>query len=178
MPSAPLVCTDATTVKDMTSSSNGASKVVAHRARTGTSIQQACNGKKYETRERLAVLLDKREEAELEQRSLQERQTLPKTMEGFKRSVVYILERHISRYQGLAPGAKPLGFHRGERYYDRSCLHELHSSERWRREGREVLAEELPTPHKVVKQRGTGKGTPSNAGHAREGDVCSFVLFF
>jgi hypothetical protein len=45
------------------------------------------------------VLLDKREEAELEQQSLQEHQALPKTVEGFKRSRVYLLERHISRYR-------------------------------------------------------------------------------
>jgi hypothetical protein len=76
---------------------------------------------------------------------------------------------HLYRYQGLTPGTKALGFHRGERYYDRSSLHELHSAERWRREGREVVEEELLKPAKVVTQRGTGRGAvPGKAGRISE----------
>ena len=51
---------------------------------------------------------------------------------------MYVLERHITRYQGLQPGARRLGLHRGESYYDRASVSDLHSAERWRREGRQV----------------------------------------
>jgi hypothetical protein len=98
-------------------------------------------------------LAESREDAELQQRELSERHGLPKTIEGFRKHPLYVLERHISRYQSLMPGTAKLGLHRGEAYYDRSRLADLHSAERWRREGREVLPEELSQAAKVVKQR-------------------------
>lgn len=38
---------------------------------------------------------------------------------------VYVLQRHISKYEALQPGAVPLGLHRGEPYYSRcgSCCY-------------------------------------------------------
>jgi hypothetical protein len=119
----------------------------------------------------LAQLADRREEAELEQRALQERRELPQTIEGFKRSCVYVLERHITRYQGLEPGTKRLGLHRGESYYDRARLSDLHSADRWRREGREVMAAERATPAKTVKPRaakGATRKDPVAPGEAPE----------
>ena len=101
--------------------------------------QQRRNGESASSRtHRLAQLAESREEAELEQRALRERSQLPKTIDGFKKSTVYVLERHIARYQGLKPGTKRLGLHKGESYYDRSCVSDLHSACRWRREGRQV----------------------------------------
>ena len=111
---------------------------------------------------RLAELAEKREEAELEQRALRERHELPKTIDGFRKSKAYILERHVTRSQGLAPGAKRLGMHRGESYYDRASVSDLHSADRWRREGRQVLAWERANPTKTVAPRGT-KGASGKA---------------
>ena len=43
---------------------------------------------------------------------------------------------------------------RGEAYWKRSDLEELHTADRWRRLGREVLPEELPHPTKRIKKKG------------------------
>ena len=101
---------------------------------------------------------------------MQERRELPKTIDGFKRSTAYVLERHITRYQGLEPGTARLGLHRGEAYYDRSRLSDLHSADRWRREGRQVLASQRGTPAKIVQQRGSGKAVGKGSAEADKVD--------
>ena len=44
---------------------------------------------------------------------------------------VYVLERHIGRYFALKPGTKKAGMHRGEGYYPRDALAELHTADRY-----------------------------------------------
>ncbi len=39
----------------------------------------------------------------------------------------YVLERHITRYQVLKPGTRKVGLHRGEAFYPRGALEELHT---------------------------------------------------
>jgi len=43
---------------------------------------------------------------------------------------VYVLERHIGRYFALKPGTKKAGMHRGEGFYPREALAELHTADR------------------------------------------------
>ena len=43
---------------------------------------------------------------------------------------MYVLERHISRYFALKPGTKKVGMHRGEGFYHRDALAELHTADR------------------------------------------------
>ena len=57
-------------------------------------------------------LAAEREDRELEERAQRAKQGLPTTLDGFKAHSVYVLERHIGRYQALQPGAKKKGFHR------------------------------------------------------------------
>lgn len=123
------------------------------------SYQAACPGpspSSYHLHGRGPVpdLVTRREDAEMEEKVLAERRGLPTSIEGFKHHPLVILQRHITKYQALMPGAPVLGLHRGEPYYSRSDLQELHTVERWRREGREVPSEELGSPAKVVKKRG------------------------
>ena len=42
----------------------------------------------------------------------QERRGLPSTLEGFKAHEVYVLDRHIGKYQAVRPGAQKCGNHR------------------------------------------------------------------
>lgn len=112
------------------------------------------------------VLAERREDAELAQQEVKERQSLPKTIDGFKRHKLYVLQRHISKYQGLAPGAAPLGLHRGEPYFDRGALAELHAAPRWKRLGFEVLPGELGQPAKVAAH---GKGKSGAKGRSGGG---------
>ena len=44
---------------------------------------------------------------------------------------MYVLERHIGRYFALKPGTKKAGMHRGEGYYPRDALAELHTADRY-----------------------------------------------
>ncbi|KAL3141472.1 hypothetical protein ABBQ32_005034 [Trebouxia sp. C0010 RCD-2024] len=112
-----------------------------------------------------AELALKREDAELSQRAASERRNLPSNVEGFKNHPAYVLERHIGRYFALQPGTKKAGMHRGEGYYPRHALAELHTADRWLREGLEVRQEELSKPYKVVKRRGVKEGPePRNKG--------------
>ncbi len=39
----------------------------------------------------------------------------------------FVLQRHIKRYSALKPGTRLAGLHRGEPYYQRSALQELHT---------------------------------------------------
>jgi xeroderma pigmentosum group C-complementing protein len=162
-----------------------------------------------------AALLAKREEAELSHREAAHRRGVPATIDAFKGHSLYVLQRHIGKYQArplaagpapssargavppprrrlacrapatpapaqspcarpawprlrlpppprappphaqaLPPDAKPLGLHKKEPYFDRSELSDLHTAERWRREHwRDVRADELERPAKVVKKR-------------------------
>ncbi len=59
--------------------------------------------------------------------------------------------------QAVKPGTAPLGLHRGEPYYPRAELHELHTADRWRREGRCVPDHELVSPAKMVNKRKQAK---------------------
>ena len=123
-----------------------------------------------------AQLADRREDAELEQAALKQRQQLPKNIKGFRQHPLYVLKRHIGKYQGLKPGTAPLGLHRGEPYYDRSALSDLHSASKWKRHGREVLPGELGQPCKLIKhgKKGgkaepPGQAGPSQAAGAADG---------
>ncbi|KAL0052801.1 hypothetical protein WJX82_007986 [Trebouxia sp. C0006] len=122
-----------------------------------------------------AELALKREDAELSQRAASERRGLPSNVEGFKHHPVYVLERHIGRYFALKPGTKKAGMHRGEGFYHRDALAELHTADRWLRDGLEVKVEELAKPYKVVKRRGVkdppGPHADPFKGPAEEEDV-------
>ncbi|PSC69590.1 DNA repair complementing XP-C cells-like protein [Micractinium conductrix] len=104
-----------------------------------------------------AKLAADREDAELAEREQRERATLPHTLEGFKAHQVYVLDRHIPKHQAIRPGAKRQGLHREEAYWLRSDLDDLHTVEKWRLQGREVLPEQLALPVKRLKKRGMGK---------------------
>jgi xeroderma pigmentosum group C-complementing protein len=120
-------------------------------------------GGSVQAAQQLAQVADKREDAELEQAALRQRHMLPKTIEGFKKHPLYVLKRHITKYQGLKPGTAPLGLHRGEPYFDRSALSELHSVVQWKRKCREVLAWEVGQPYKLIKHGKKGKDASSAA---------------
>ena len=93
------------------------------------------------------------EERELEERVKMENRTLPSSIEGFKRHPIFVLKRHIGKYQALKPESKIVGSHRGEPYYMRKDIADIHTADRWKRLGREVIPEELPYPVKSMKKR-------------------------
>ena len=103
-------------------------------------------------------LVESRENIEMEHKVAKELKSLPTTIDGFKNHKEFILKRHINKYQILLPGSAAVGVHKGEPYYLRKDLRDIHTADRWKRLGRQVKAEELDKPCKMIKK----KGTPSN----------------
>lgn len=66
-----------------------------------------------------------------------------------------MLQRHLPRYSAVRPGAKKAGLHRGEAYFLAADVSELHTADKWVQLGRQVAANELQAPFKVVPKRGS-----------------------
>lgn len=45
---------------------------------------------------------------------------------------------YVCVLQAVRPGAVKLGLHKGEAFFSRTDVQELHTAERWEREGRQV----------------------------------------
>ncbi|KAH8407649.1 hypothetical protein KR222_009402 [Zaprionus bogoriensis] len=95
----------------------------------------------------------KRDIAENEQlRRIHSDKPLPKSISEFKDHPLYVLERHLLKFQGIYPADAPtLGFIRGEAVYSRDCVHLLHSRDIWLKSARVVKLGEQP--YKIVKAR-------------------------
>ncbi|KAL2740562.1 DNA repair protein complementing XP-C cells isoform X1 [Vespula squamosa] len=78
-------------------------------------------------------------------------QPLPKTIGECKNHPLYVLTRHLLKYEALyPPDCVPLGYlQNGEAIYSRHCLHVLSSRETWIRKARVVKPNQ--EPYKIVK---------------------------
>ncbi|XP_023241598.1 DNA repair protein complementing XP-C cells homolog isoform X1 [Centruroides sculpturatus] len=93
---------------------------------------------------------DENENKQLDQVMLD--QPFPKTIDKFKDHPLYVLKRHLLKFQAIYPPDSPsLGFVRGEPIYARECVHTLHSRETWLKQARVVRIGEVP--YKIVKAR-------------------------
>lgn len=77
---------------------------------------------------------------------------LPTSVSAFKGHPLYVLQRHLLKFEAIYPANAPtLGFIKSEGVYARECVHTLQGRTSWLKEGRVVkLGEE---PYKVVKAR-------------------------
>lgn len=93
---------------------------------------------------------DKADEIKTEQ--ILEKQDMPKSDNGFRNHPLYVLERHLLKFQGIyPPEVAPLGFFKEQPVYPRDCVHVCRSRETWLRQARTVKQGE--TAYKVVKAR-------------------------
>uniref|UniRef100_A0A3B1JVN2 Xeroderma pigmentosum, complementation group C n=1 Tax=Astyanax mexicanus TaxID=7994 RepID=A0A3B1JVN2_ASTMX len=91
---------------------------------------------------------EKKEDKELQDRLLDK--PLPTSISQYKNHPLYVLERHLLKYEALYPRtAAILGYCRGEAVYSRDCVHTLHSRDTWLKEARTVRLGEVP--YKMVK---------------------------
>ncbi|KAG8222346.1 hypothetical protein J437_LFUL001333 [Ladona fulva] len=93
---------------------------------------------------------DKREEEEMDEEL--EGRPLPSSISEFKNHPLYVLKRHLLKFEAIYPPDAPsIGFVRGEPVYPRECVHQLHSRETWLKEAKVVRLGEQP--YKIVKAR-------------------------
>ena len=83
---------------------------------------------------------------------------IPTSVTALHGHPLYVLERHIGKYQALRPLAnggscEPVGELNGERVYLRSAVETLQTREGWLKEARDVRLEERDRPAKVVRGR-------------------------
>lgn len=121
--------------------------------------------------QQLARLLTDREDAELHELELREKMSKPSTISAFKNHPTYVLKRHISKYQCVKPGATFCGCHNGEMYYNKEDITELHTVQKWRQLGSEVVESELHKPAKIVKKRGAAAAMVNNNNNGSRKDI-------
>lgn len=93
---------------------------------------------------------DKADEIKTEQ--ILTKQDMPKSDNSFRNHPLYVLEKHLLKFQGIyPPEVPPLGFFKEQPIYPRDCVHILRSRETWLRQARTVKHGE--TAYKVVKAR-------------------------
>lgn len=81
-----------------------------------------------------------------------ENQDLPTSDSGFKNHPLYVLTKHLLKFQGIYPAeVAPVGFFKDQPVYSRNCVFTLMSRDKWLRNARSVKLNE--TPYKVVKAR-------------------------
>ncbi|XP_060535427.1 DNA repair protein complementing XP-C cells homolog [Cylas formicarius] len=79
-------------------------------------------------------------------------QPLPKSIAEYKNHPLYVLKRHLLKFEALYPPDTPtLGFIRGEAVYPRGCVYTLHSRDIWLKQAKVVKLGEQP--YKIVKAR-------------------------
>ena len=69
------------------------------------------------------------------------------------------------------PGAVKSGLHKGEAFYKREDISELHTKDKWVQQGLEVKEEELRNPFKVVAKRGSKKNQAASKDAGDEEEV-------
>lgn len=98
-----------------------------------------------------STAISKAEDEMLLQKELE--QPLPKTIGEYKGHPLYVLARHLLKFEGLyPPDCVPLGHTKtGEAVYSRHCVHTLCSREKWLRQARVVKPKQ--EAYKIVKSR-------------------------
>lgn len=79
-------------------------------------------------------------------------QSLPTSVSEYKDHPLYVLKRHLLKFQDIYPSnAKPVGHLRNEPVYSRDDQVTLHSRQTWLKYARKVKPYE--NPYKIVKGR-------------------------
>ncbi|XP_048404097.1 DNA repair protein complementing XP-C cells [Stegostoma tigrinum] len=93
---------------------------------------------------------ERNEDQEMQAKMLS--QPLPMSVAEYKHHPLYVLKRHLLKYEILyPPTAAILGYCKTEAVYSRDCVHTLHSKDIWLKEARVVRDGEVPC--KMVKSQ-------------------------
>ena len=114
----------------------------------------------YERRYALRTIADELEEAEdLKPAQPPPKETSQDSLQGYKNSSEFVLERHLRREQVLVPGARPVKTFfsgkgdkvKGESVFLRKDVEVCRTSESWHKEGRAVKPGEQPLKNVPVR---------------------------
>eukprot|EP00941_MAST-03F_sp_MAST-3F-sp1_P002228 g2228.t1 len=102
---------------------------------------------------------------EIELSSREENEPMPTTLDGFKKSKKYVLERHLKHKETIRKVTgkasvipEPVGYFRTERVFLRLYVHEVHSERNWfRKFCRKVRKCEVAQPVKYLKSEKKGR---------------------
>lgn len=97
---------------------------------------------------------NEKETDRLEQKQFDERaafESVPRTMTAVQKHPIFVLERHIKKYEVIFPKEPVMGHINDEPVYLRANVHLLHTKDRWIRQMREVLGDAKPL--KLVKSK-------------------------
>ena len=95
---------------------------------------------------------DKDEADEEKTEEILTKQDMPTSDNGFRNHPLYVLEKHLLKFQGIfPPEVAPLAFFKDQPVYPRDCVHVLRSRETWLRQARTVRIGE--SAYKMVKAR-------------------------
>lgn len=95
---------------------------------------------------------DKDEADENKTEEILTKQDMPTSDNGFRNHPLYVLEKHLLKFQGIyPPEVPPLGYFKEQPVYPRDCVQTLRSRETWLRQARTVKLNE--TAYKTVKAR-------------------------
>jgi hypothetical protein len=75
--------------------------------------------------------IDTKENTELEEKK--RREPFPSRLDAFRNHPLYVLQRHLKKYEILHPDAKPLGYFKEQPVYPRSAVHRVRCRCRCRR---------------------------------------------
>lgn len=94
--------------------------------------------------------IEKKEDEELERKQLE--QPLPTYIAQYKNHPLYVLKRHLLKYEAIYPPTAPIvGFVRKEEVYSRECVYKLHPRDIWYKQAKVVKPGEKA--YKIVKGR-------------------------
>lgn len=80
------------------------------------------------------------------------RRPMPQSLSDFKNHPLYILQKHLLKYEVIyPPNAPPVGHFRGEAVYARECVRDVHSRDYWIRHARVVRPNQ--EPYKITTRK-------------------------
>ncbi len=84
-------------------------------------------------------------------------ETVPSSIDGFKKHPVFVLESHINSQQSLVPGAKAIGSFKSQNYYRRQDVCDLFTKSIWKSKHRkQVKDNEFPVKEVTRKEKVVG----------------------
>lgn len=86
--------------------------------------------------------IEEKEDAELTE--IKQKEPFPSRIDAFHNHPLYVLQRHLKKYETIHPEAKPLGYFKEQPVYSRSDVYRIHTIDKWLEEGRQIKVGEKP----------------------------------